>query len=317
MYNEEAVVPYLRSTLAAFMKELRGEAEVILVDDGSRDATLSRIADWALQDARVKVISFSRNFGHQNALTAGMDHAAGDAIVLLDADLQHPLPAIHQMIERYCEGYDVVYGQRVSQEGESFFKRCTARWFYRLMNRMVHEQLPVDSGDFRLISRACLSGLQKMQETHRFLRGMIAWVGYPQIAVPYTSARRVAGSTKYSLRKMLAFAWTAATSFSTLPLKASIILGGLVALVGLEEAVRAILAHLFRWYTVPGWSSLMVLVSLLGGATLVSIGIVGEYVGKIYEQTKNRPLYLICRTWNLEGGKREQWEQPAVRAHHT
>jgi dolichol-phosphate mannosyltransferase len=299
MYNEESVVPFLRSALEQFLPELQSETEVVLVNDGSVDGTLQLIVDWARQDSRIKVINFSRNFGHQIASTAGLDYASGDAVVLLDADLQDPLSVIHRMIERYSEGYDVVYGQRESRLGESWFKRATAWSFYRLMRTFVHKDLPVDAGDFRLLSRPCLNALQQMRETHRFLRGMVAWVGFPQIGVQYERSARVAGSTKYPLRKMLTFAWTAATSFSILPLKASTLLGVIVTLAGLEEAIRAILAKVFHWYVVPGWSSLTVLISIIGGSTLMSIGVLGEYVGKLYEQTKNRPLYLVSQTVNV------------------
>jgi len=299
MYNEGSVVPHLRSVLDEFMAEVKGETEVVLVNDGSSDSTLAQIAAWAYEDPRIKVVNLSRNFGHQSASTAGLDYASGDAVVLLDADLQDPVTVIHQMIARYCEGYDVVYGQRMTRRGEGILKRFSAWLFYRLMRNLVYKDLPLDTGDFRLISRNCLDGLQQLRETHRFLRGMVAWVGYPQIAVPYERAARVAGETKYPLRKMLTFAWTAATSFSALPLKISIWLGLIVTIFGLEEAVRAMLAHIFHWYSVPGWSSLTVLVSVLGGATLMSIGVLGEYVGKIYEQAKNRPLYLVSRTFNI------------------
>ena len=300
MYNEEAVVPFLRSALDQFMAELPGETEVILVNDGSTDSTLKQIVAWAEQDTRVKVVNFSRNFGHQIALTAGLDYASGDAIATLDADLQHPLKTIHRMIERYCEGYDVIYGQRQVRLGETWPKRLTAWIFYRLMRTLVHKELPLDAGDFRLLSRSCLNGLEQMRETHRFLRGMVAWIGFPQIAVQYEQAPRIAGSTKYTAKKMVNFAWTAATSFSILPLKASTWLGVIVTLVGLGEAMHALLAKLFHWYVVPGWTSLTVLVSILGGATLVSIGVLGEYVGKLYEQTKHRPLYLISQTVNID-----------------
>jgi dolichol-phosphate mannosyltransferase len=203
------------------------------------------------------------------------------------------------MIERYREGYDVVYGQREARRGETFFKRSTAWLFYRFMKTFVHKDLPVDAGDFRLLSRLCLDGLQQMRETHRFLRGMVAWVGFPQIGVSYERSPRVAGLTKYTTRKMLQFAWTAATSFSILPLKASTVLGVIITLMGLEEAIRAVLSKIFNWYTIPGWSSLTVLISILGGATLMSIGVLGEYVGKLYEQSKNRPLYLVSQTVNI------------------
>ena len=304
MYNEEAVVPLLRDVLEQFMAEIPAETEIILVNDGSSDATLASIAAWAADDTRIKVVHFSRNFGHQYACTAGLDFASGDAVAVLDADLQHPPHVIHEMIRRYCEGYDVAYAAGLVREGETWFKRFTAWAFYRLMRSLVYKQLPVDAGDFRLISRECLDGLQKMRETHRFLRGMVAWVGYAQIAVPYERAARVAGVSKYPVRKMLSFAWTAATSFSTLPLRISILMGMVVTLFGIEEAARAVLAHLFHWYTVTGWSSLMVTICIIGGTLLISIGVLGEYVGKLYEQSKDRPLYLVARTLNLGEGDR-------------
>src|ERR1700689_2986441 len=299
MYNEGLVVPFLTSGLEQFMTEVRGEAEVVLVNDGSTDSTLQQIVEWAQRNQRIKVINLSRNFGHQIASTAALDYATGDAVVLLDADLQDPLNVIHQMIERYRGGFDVVYGQREARRGETFFKRSTAWLFYRFMKTFVHKDLPVDAGDFRLLSRQCLDGLQQMRETHRFLRGMVAWVGFPQIGVSYERSPRVAGSTKYTTRKMLQFAWTAATSFSILPLKASTFLGVVVTLMGLEEAIRAVFSKFFHWYAVPGWSSLTVLVSIIGGATLMSIGVLGEYVGKLYEQRKNGPLYLVSQTMNV------------------
>jgi glycosyltransferase involved in cell wall biosynthesis len=299
MYNEEAVVPLLRNALEEFMSEISAETEVILVNDGSCDSTLARIAGWAAEDTRVKVVHFSRNFGHQSACTAGLDFASGDAVVVLDADLQHPLRVIHEMIRRYCEGYDVAYAAGLVREGETWFKRFSAWVFYRLMRSMVYKNLPADAGDFRLISRECLDGLRQMRETHRFLRGMVAWVGYAQIGVPYERAPRAAGETKYPLSKMLSFAWTAATSFSILPLRISTFMGLVVTIFGLAEAVRAILAHVFHWYTVTGWTSLLVTICVIGGTLLISIGVLGEYVGKLYEQSKDRPLYLVARTLNL------------------
>ena len=303
MFNEEAVVPFLRSAVAQFISELTGEAEVILVNDGSTDLTLREVVEWAKQDDRVKVINLSRNFGHQIALTAGLDYATGDAIVTMDADLQDPVKLVHRMIERYREGYDVIYGQHRVRSGESWLKRATAWLFYRFMRAFIHNDLPVDSGDFRLLSRSCLNGLQQMRETHRFLRGMVAWVGFPQIGIQYDRLPRVAGSTKYTLPNMINFAWTAATSFSILPLKAGTWLGVFVTLLGLGEALHALLAKIFHWYVVPGWTSLTVLISILGGATLVSIGVLGEYVGKLYEQAKSRPLYLVSQTVNVDPSK--------------
>jgi len=305
MYNEEAVAPLLRRALEQFMVEIPCETEVILVNDGSCDSTFAKIAAWAAEDSRVKLIHFSRNFGHQCACTAGLDYSSGDAVVVLDADLQDPLHVIHEMIRRYCEGYDVAYAARLLREGETWFKRFSAWLFYRLMRSLVDRSLPADAGDFRLISRECLDGLRQMRETHRFLRGMVAWVGYAQIAVPYQRGPRVAGETKYPLRKMLFFAWTAATSFSILPLRISMIMGLIVSLFGIVEAVRAVLAHLFHWYTVTGWSSLIVTICVIGGSLLISIGVLGEYVGKLYEQAKGRPLYLVARTVNFGAVKPE------------
>ena len=299
LFNEQASAPFLRTAVNKFMSEVSCDTEVILVNDGSTDQTLRIISEWAAADPRIKVITLSRSFGHQAALTAGLDYATGDAIVTMDADLQHPLQAIHTMLERYCEGYDVIFGQRQVSPGETWFKRLTSWLFYRFMRTFIYEGLPVDSGDFRMLSRPCLNGLREMRETHRFLRGMVAWVGFPQIGIRYEQMERVAGSSKYTIRKMMTLAWTAATSFSALPLKISISLGIVVTLCGLGEGVHALLAVLFHWYVVPGWTSLIVLVSVLGGATLVSIGLLGEYVGKLYEQAKNRPLYLVSRTVNV------------------
>ena len=299
MYNEESVVAPLRAEVDKLLGQLKSQTEVILVNDGSSDQTLPKIVAWSQEDPRIRILHLSRNFGHQIALTAGLDFARGDAIVLVDADLQDPLPVIHQMIDRYCDGYDVVYGQREKRRGESPFKLLTSWAFYRLMRAMVTRDLPVDTGDFRLISRPCLDGLRSMREAHRFLRGMVAWVGYPQCAVKYERAPRAGGQTKYPLRKMLLFAWTAATSFSILPLQASVILGVLVGLLGIEEGVRALLAVWLGWYTVPGWTSLMVVTCIIGSALLVCLGILGQYVGRIYEQSKERPLYLVARTFNF------------------
>jgi dolichol-phosphate mannosyltransferase len=300
VYNEEEMVPVLRRELEDFAQQLRAELEVVVVNDGSSDRTLDGLLDWAAAWRQVKILHLSRNFGHQLAATAGLDHATGDAVVLIDGDLQDPLAVIHGMIDRYCEGYDVVYGQREQRLGESPFKLLTAWAFYRLMRLLVYRDLPVDTGDFRLISRQCLDGLKAMRETHRFLRGMVAWVGYPQVGLRYRREPRKQGHTKYPLAKALTLAWTAATSFSTLPLKLSWMCGWLVGLFGLEEGARALLAHFMGWYEVPGWTSLMVVGSLVGAVLLMSVGVLGQYVGKIYEQSKGRPLYLVARRFNWE-----------------
>ncbi|MGA2921470.1 MAG: glycosyltransferase family 2 protein [Candidatus Sulfotelmatobacter sp.] len=297
-YNEEAVLGLLRAELETFMGDISCETEIVVVNDGSSDRTIVKLAAWAEHDPRVKIIHFSRNFGHQLAATAGLDYSSGDAVVLIDADLQDPLASIYPMIERYCEGYDVVYGQRKSRPGETRFKLATAWLFYRLMRAVVSKDLPLDSGDFRLMSRECLIALKEMRETHRFLRGMVVWVGFSQIAVPYERKPRAAGATKYSLVKMLVFAWTAATSFSILPLRFSLGLGALAGLLAVEEGVRA-LVEKFRGHTVAGWTSLMVVVAAIGSALLISVGIIGEYLGRVFEEAKGRPLYVVAGTMNV------------------
>jgi glycosyltransferase involved in cell wall biosynthesis len=298
-YNEEESVALLRSETTMFMNGCAYPCEIILVNDGSVDRTIECLVEWSFADSRVKVLNLSRNFGHQYASTAGIDYAQGDAVVLIDADLQDPLEVIHQMVDQYCLGYDVVCGQRVRRHGESIFKRVSAWMFYRMMSFVFLKRLPPDVGDFRLMSRRCVDSLRKMRELHRFLRGMVAWVGYPQTCVQYERNPRRFGETKYPLRKMIWLACTAAISFSALPLRASFWGAGLMVLLALEEAVRALRAY-FIGNTVPGWTSLMVVLCLSTAALLTAVGILGEYVGRIFEEGKERPLYLIADTWNVE-----------------
>lgn len=309
-YNEEPTVPFLKAEVTAFLGTLPCPAEVILVNDGSHDGTLRELTEWARSDRRIKVLHLSRNFGHQIASTAGLDHARGDAVVLIDADLQDPLDVIHRMIELYREGYDVVYGRRGQRQSESRSKLATAWLFYRLMRLLVYKDLPVDVGDFRLISRPCLNALTQMRECHRFLRGMVTWVGYPQTEVVYQRQPRCAGETKYPMRKMLMFAWTAATSFSSVPLNLSFLVAAIVGLFGLEEAARAVVAHVMG-KAVPGWTSLIVVTSLIGSAILVFLGVLGQYIGRIYEQGKERPLYIVARKVNCGEENRQSLGEPA------
>lgn len=298
-YNEEELFSLLRPRLTQFLEASPYACEVIAVNDGSSDRTIDLMVDWCTADSRIKVLNLSRNFGHQYACTAGIDYASGDAIVVIDADLQDPLEVIHQMVEQYCLGYDVVCGQRVTRAGEGIFKKFSAWLFYRFMRVFFLKSLPPDVGDFRLMSRRCVDDLREMRELHRFLRGMVAWVGYPQICVRYQREPRAAGETKYPLAKMLRLAFTAAFSFSALPLRLSFFGAGIMTLIALEEAGRALVQH-FSGHTIPGWTSLMVVLCLSNAALLTAVGILGEYVGRIFEEGKERPLYIVADAWNLE-----------------
>jgi polyisoprenyl-phosphate glycosyltransferase len=297
-YNEQEIFPLLRPRLTEFLDRSPYACEVVAVNDGSSDRTIDLLVEWSHADHRIKVVNLSRNFGHQYASTAGIDHASGDAIVLIDADLQDPLEVLHQMVEQYRNGYDVVCGQRAARSGEGAFKKFTAWFFYRCMRVFFLKSLPQDVGDFRLMSRRCVDSLGEMREMHRFLRGMVAWVGFPQICIRYQRQPRGAGETKYPFRKMVRLALTAAVSFSALPLRLSFFGAGIMTLVALEEAIRALVAH-FSGNTVPGWTSLMVVLCLSNAALMIAVGILGEYVGRIYEEGKGRPLYVVAETWNL------------------
>jgi len=306
VYNEAEVLPLLRQRLSQLADSLPCELEILLVNDGSSDHSMELLMSWAAEDVRVKVLGFARNFGHQIAITAGLDHASGDAVVVIDADLQDPPEVVPAMLFEYCRGYDVVYGRRTLRKGESLFKRFSAWVFYRLMRAAIHRDLPADAGDFRLISRRCLNALAQMRETHRFLRGMISWVGFPQTAVDYEREPRAAGTTKYPLRRMLRFAWTAAISFSPLPLRISFGFAVVLAAIALTQAINAIVRTALGLYTVPGWTSLMVVLCLIGSAILVSIGVLGEYIARIFEENKRRPLYVITDAINFPSSEKVQ-----------
>jgi dolichol-phosphate mannosyltransferase len=293
VYNEAETLPHLRAELEAWLKNSPLKTEIILIDDGSRDNSYTLIQEWASADPRVRGLSFSKNFGHQMAVSAGLAIAQGDAIVIMDADLQDPLEVVTTMLARYCEGYDVAYGQRAEREGETFFKRATAWMFYRVMNHFVHKDLPEDTGDFRLVSRRCLDVILRMNEQHRFLRGMFAWVGFHQVAVRYKRNARKYGETKYPLRKMIKFAWNAALSFSTLPIKLITAGGFATAALACAYGVYAIIQKYSFNNTVPGWTGTIVILGIIGGMILVSLGVIGEYVGRIFEEIKRRPLYIV------------------------
>jgi dolichol-phosphate mannosyltransferase len=300
LFNEEEVFEALAKRLLHLFNELGCETEVVFVNDGSRDRTQAFVEGWAERDKRVKAVCLSRNFGHQIAVTAGLSYAKGDAVVVMDADLQDPPELIQEMVLRYQDGYDVIYGQRTSREGEGAFKLLTAFWFYRIMRLLVHPGLPPDTGDFRLMSRPVVNALLRMPERHRFLRGMVTWLGFQQTAVMFSRPGRQAGQSKYSVGKMIALAWNASVSFSPLPLRVSLVLGLLVALFGAGYGVYSVLRALIVRDTVPGWTTLVVLLCLIGGWILVSIGVAGEYIAKIFEEVKHRPLYIVCKKVNLD-----------------
>ena len=298
VYNEEAILAELDRRLKAFLRETGESWEVVFVDDGSRDGTPDMLHDLAVSEPRYKVISFSRNFGHQVAITAGIDRAEGDAVVILDADLQDPPEVVSEMIQKWREGYDVVYGQRTARYGESLFKRATAAAFYRLLRLLLPIEVPLDTGDFRLMSRRVVLSMRALREQHRFVRAMVSWVGFKQTAVRYERPERFAGETKYPLRKMMRFAIDGITSFSIVPLRVATWLGLFSGFLAIVISVWALFSAL-AGETVPGWATIMIVVALAASAQLVMTGILGEYVGRIYEEVKRRPLYVVADTENL------------------
>jgi dolichol-phosphate mannosyltransferase len=275
------------------VREGGDEYEIIAVDDGSHDLTLTALREAQAGQPRLVVVSLSRNFGHQIAATAGLDIARGDAVVLIDGDLQDPPELIEAFLEKWRAGYDVVYATRRSRKGESFFKIWTARAFYRVIRRLTKVSIPVDTGDFRLMDRRVVDALAQTRERHRFLRGLVSWVGFKQIGIEYERDRRFSGSTKYPLSKMLRFAFDGIASFSEIPLRFATYFGFVVSAFAFVYTV-VVLALKFAGMNEPGYTSMMVAILFLGGVQLLGIGILGEYVGRIYDQVKGRPLYLIA-----------------------
>jgi polyisoprenyl-phosphate glycosyltransferase len=293
IYNEEESFPALVRRLREVMDRLDGPAEVVLVDDGSRDASYELMTAVNREDPRFKVLQLSRNFGHQIAITAGMDVTAGQAVIVMDADLQDPPEVILQMAARWQEGYEVVYAVREHREGETVFKRKTATLFYGLQRRLAEIDQPVEVGDFRLVDRKALDAFLQMRERNRYVRGMFSWVGFRQTAVPYVRASREAGESKYPLRKMLRLAFDGFVGFSTAPLRFALTLGLLMAAASVLYGVTAIAVKLAGMAVVPGYASLLVTITFLSGVQLMVIGMVGQYVARIYDEVRARPLYLV------------------------
>ena len=298
-HNEEGVVEELGARLTKVMDALDGDAEAILVDDGSSDRTYELMLEAASADPRFRLVRLSRNFGHQIALTAGVDLAAGDAVIVLDADLQDPPEVILELAARWREGYDIVYAVREVREGETRFKRATATAFYRAFNRISEVEVPLDAGDFRLVDRRALDVFNQMRESNRFVRGMFSWIGLRQTGVPYRRHERFAGETKYPFRKMLRFAATGVTSFSSAPLRAALNLGFFVSIVSFLIGMWSLIVKVGGFFNVPGWTSIVVPVTFIGGIQLIVLGVIGEYIADIHAEVKGRPLYVISELENF------------------
>jgi dolichol-phosphate mannosyltransferase len=296
VYNEEGTIEEFYSRVRAALEGLN--FELVLVDDGSSDSSATILERLAESDPRVRLVFLSRNFGHQTALTAGLDHARGDAVVMLDADLQDPPELIPRMLDHWRRGCDVVYAVRERREGESRFKLSTAKWFYKLFDKLAQVELEHNSGDFRLLDRRPLDALLAMRERNRFLRGMTVWVGYTQAAVSYRRDPRHAGETKYTLSKMFKFSLDAISSFSHRPLQLATLLGFLISTLAFIAIPVVVVLRLSGSY-LPGFGSITIAILLLGGIQLIAIGIIGEYVGRIYDEVKGRPLYLVRGTRNV------------------
>ena len=292
-YNEQDNVGLMYERMTKTLSKISPDYEIIYINDCSKDQTLLRIKELAAKDPHVKYLSFSRNFGHQIAVSAGLDYCSGKAVVIIDGDLQDPPELIEQMYEKYKEGYKVVYARRTSREGETWFKKATAKIFYRLLASMTSIDIPVDVGDFRLIDQVIVKHLRNMPEKSKYIRGQISWIGYKQTFVNYHRDARIYGKTNYPLRKMLRFALDGITAFSDKPLKIASGLGIVAAIVSLLALVYALVAHFCFNSTITGWTSLILSVLFIGGVQLITIGIIGEYIARINNDVRNRPLYIL------------------------
>jgi polyisoprenyl-phosphate glycosyltransferase len=300
VYNEVEVLPSLYTRLTRVMEGLVEPYEIIFVNDGSNDGSLPLLRDLRARDERVKLLGLSRNFGHQLAITAGLDHSSGQAVVVLDADLQDPPEVIPQLIDQWRKGYDVVFAVREKRRGEGLFKRATAALFSRLLRRLTSTEIPVDAGDFRLMSRKAVDALKSVRERSRFVRGLSGWIGFQQTSVPYVRDVRYAGTTKYPLKKMVRFGFNGLLSFSSVPLQLASYLGFVVSSVSFIYIAYAVWLKLFTNDTILGWTSVMVAVLFLGGVQLLCLGIVGAYIGRIYEEVRQRPLYIVDEVDGLD-----------------
>lgn len=304
IYNERETLDELHRRLTGVLEALGDEYEIVLVDDGSSDASWTQMLALAAGDRHLRLLRLSRNFGHQAALSAGLDAARGDAVVLMDADLQDPPEVIPDLVAQWRDGFDVVYAVRSSRQGEPWAKEKSAAVFYRLLQRMTPTRIPRDAGDFRLLSRRAADALSAMPERARFLRGMTSWIGFRQTGVPYSRDARHAGTSKYSLTHQLRLAFDGIASFSTAPIKAVTALGFALVVFCVAVLAWTLYIRFFTSDTVQGWTSVIAVVLLLGGVQLLSLGVIGQYVARIFDETKQRPLYLVDEV--VEGGVREE-----------
>lgn len=293
MYNEEAVIEETYQRLKNVMKETEDTYELLFVNDGSTDRCLEIMKEYSRWDNTVKIIDFSRNFGHQIAITAGMDYALGDAIIIIDADLQDPPELMLKMIEKWKQGYEVVYAKRIKRKGETWFKKWSASIFYRILRSSTEINIPVDTGDFRLIDRKVCEQMKRIHENNRFVRGLVSWVGFRQTAIEYERDERLAGETKYPLKRMMKLSMDGIISFSYKPLKLAIYAGVILSGSGFLYFLYVLYLALFTDATMKGWPSLISIMLIFNGFILLILGIIGEYVGRIYDETKGRPLYIV------------------------
>ncbi|HEX2947254.1 MAG TPA: glycosyltransferase family 2 protein [Clostridia bacterium] len=301
VFNEEAVLPETYKRLNTVLESLNEPYELIFVNDGSKDRTAEILYEICSRDPHVKFVNFSRNFGHQLASTAGMDYSTGETVVLIDADLQDPPEIIPDMLKKWREGYDVVYGVRAKRNGETWFKKLTARLFYRFIRSMTDVDLPVDTGDFRLIDRKVCTALARINEKNRYIRGIISWLGFSQTGIEYVRDKRFAGESKYPLKKMLRFACDGIASFSYKPLKLASYCGGFLSVLSFVYMLIIVGQRVLTNTTVAGWASILAVSLFFNGIILIILGIIGAYIGRIYDEVKGRPLYIVKETRNIDG----------------